>query len=118
MISLASSASDVVVGTSKISLQPPLITVAPVLTINDEAITANGASKYLVGSQTLVLGGNVITASGTRIAFAPSASEVVVGANTEYLGSLIVAALGQAAPPGLRVGQIRRPRALRHSLVR
>ena len=71
-----------------------LLNAAPVLTLGDQLVTANSASGYTVGSQTLVPGGPAITFSGTRISLAPSASDIIIGSSTEALGSIILGGFG------------------------
>ena len=83
VISLAPSASDLVVGGTTITLAAG---GEPVITIGSQLITANAASQYIVGSQTLVPGA-AITVSGTIISLAPSASDLVVGGTTMVLSS-------------------------------
>ncbi|KAG6999235.1 hypothetical protein G7Y79_00036g071910 [Physcia stellaris] len=94
LISLAPSASAVVIGDSTEILSSPSVTAAPVLTINNQPVTANSASEYIIQGQTLIPGGPAITVSGTPISLAPSASDVVVGSSTEALGSIIMGGFG------------------------
>ncbi|MCJ1411893.1 hypothetical protein MMC19_005985 [Ptychographa xylographoides] len=55
---------------------------APVITIQNTAITANSASAYIVGSQTLIAGSTAIIVAGTPISLAPSASAIIIGGTT------------------------------------
>ena len=86
-VSEASGGSFAVIGASTQSLVTPGPTQAPaLLTLNGQTYTANSASAFVVGSQTLTPGGQ-ITVSGTPISEAASGSGmVVVGNNTQVLG--------------------------------
>ena len=99
-ISLASSASAIVTGGSTEVIFSPSVTAAPVLTINNQPVTANSASEYIIEGQTLTPGGSAITVSGSRISLAPSASDVVVGSSTEALGPIIMDGFGPSATAG------------------
>ncbi|MCJ1320349.1 hypothetical protein MMC15_005687 [Xylographa vitiligo] len=111
-ISLAPSATVLVIGTSTIPLEALAgVTSAPrglpLLTLGGVTITANPQSDFVIGGQTLVLGGSSITVSGTTLSIAPSASEVVIGSTTEALSptsspglaGLIISGLGGTANP-------------------
>ena len=85
-ISLAPSATAVVVGPSTIQLLPsaaagPAATPAPTFQLGSLTYTANAAGAFTIDSQTLTPGG-VITISGTRISLAPSATDVVIDGST------------------------------------
>ena len=86
-ISEAAGGSFAVIGTSTQSLSTPGPTQGPaLLTFNGQTYTANSASDFVIGSQTLTPGGQ-ITVSGTPIAEAPSGSGLVaVGSSTQVLG--------------------------------
>lgn len=83
-LSLAASASQVIIGGATIPLNTNTspITLAPALTIGGQTITANPASQYVIAGQTLVPGGPAITVSGTRLSLASSASQLLVGSST------------------------------------
>lgn len=110
-ISLGSSASSIVIDSST-DITSHLLTkttsipnIAPVLTLDDQPVTAISASEYIVGSQTLIPGGPAVTFGGTRISLAPSASEVIIGSSKEALGSIIIGGLrpsGTATSTGAR----------------
>lgn len=85
-ISLAPSASGIVIGGTTIPLVASA-TQLPPLTINGITILPNTASQYLIDSQTLIPGAPAITISGTRISLAPSASGLVIGSKTLPLTS-------------------------------
>ncbi len=91
-VSLALSASAIVVAGSTIPLPVPVN--APVITIGDHPITANPASQYMIGSNTLIPGGTAITVSGTIISLAPSGTQVTIGSST------IPLLTGQTLVPG------------------
>lgn len=82
-ISLAPAASQVVIGSNTITLDPVL--PPPPLTFNSQTITANSASNYIIDNQTLIPGAPALTISHTPISLAPDASAVVVGGRTELL---------------------------------
>lgn len=86
-VSLASSSNIVVIGSSTKSLEAATPTVPPaLLTFDGSTYTADKASQFVIGSQTLTPGG-VITVSGTVISEAPSGSGLVlIGASTQVLG--------------------------------
>ncbi len=73
----------------------------PTLTIGNNIFTANTASQYLVGGQTLMAGSPAITISGTVISLGAGNPELVIGTSTEgpALGSLIMQ--GFEGPPQL-----------------
>ncbi|KAK4902112.1 hypothetical protein LTR27_001014 [Elasticomyces elasticus] len=73
----------------------------PVITVGSAAISANTASQYVVGTQTLAPGGSAVVVSGTTYSLGPSASALVANDITQSLqpaasaadtGSLLVAA--------------------------
>lgn len=84
-VSFAPSGSDVVIAGSTVALYPPKPTVLPVLTVDDHKITANSASQFMIGSQTLSPGGPAITVSGTRFSLAPFVSALIIGSSTSVL---------------------------------
>ena len=102
-VSLAPSESAIVIGGSTKFISSPSVTAAPVLTINNQPVTANSASEYIIQGQTLIPGGPAITVSGTPISLAPSASDVVVGSSTEALGPIIMDGFG---PSGATAGSM------------
>ncbi len=98
-LSLAPSASQLVVGSSTIPLIAP--GALPTLAIAGQILTANPSSQYVIDGQTLAPGGPAITISGTRISLGPSASALVVGSKTLPLS----AGAGQVtASPTLTIG--------------
>ena len=94
----ASGSGVVVIGSSTQSLQNAAPTGgSALLTFGGSTYTANGASQFVVGSQTLTPGG-VITVSGTPISEASSDSGIaVVGSSTQTLAN----AGPSTAPPQL-----------------
>lgn len=70
----------------------------PASTIGSQAVTANSQNQSLDEGQTLTPGGGV-TASGTLVSLAASATEVFVGSTTQGLGGLILSGLS-AGPSG------------------
>ncbi|MCJ1245697.1 hypothetical protein MMC30_002901 [Trapelia coarctata] len=81
-----------VVGTATV----PISRAPQVITLNGQIITANSASDYFYGGQTLVPGGAAITVSGTPISLGAAGTDVVVGTSTEGvgLGGLIISGFG------------------------
>ena len=71
----------------------------PSLTIGTNIVTADSASHYVLGSQTIIPGGPAITASGTVVSLGAEASHLVIGTRTEEprLGSVIMNGFG--GPP-------------------
>ena len=82
-ISLAVSATEVVIGTSTLQLSyitaPPAL---PLLTVDDYTLTPNGISEYIIAGQTLFPGALAITVSGTPISLGPDASAIVIESST------------------------------------
>ncbi|MCJ1377736.1 hypothetical protein MMC17_000832 [Xylographa soralifera] len=102
-ISLGPSASYIVVGSSTQTLAvapasaPPQPTPVQQLTAFGSTFTANSASAFIIGSQTLTPGGS-ITVSGTLISLAPSASYLVIGSSTQTLAAAPLSAQPNAPP--------------------
>ncbi|KAK0517451.1 hypothetical protein JMJ35_000606 [Cladonia borealis] len=97
-ISLAPSATALIIGSNTMPLNASPNVPPPPLTIGSQIFTANSATQYIIGSQTLTPGG-VITVSGTRVSLAADDTAAVVGTSTEGLGPLITAGLGQGPGP-------------------
>ncbi|KAK5717934.1 hypothetical protein LTR15_008777 [Elasticomyces elasticus] len=57
----------------------------PVITVGSAAISANSASQYVVGTQTLAPGGSAVVVSGTTYSLDPSASALVANDVTQSL---------------------------------
>ncbi|KAK5691162.1 hypothetical protein LTR97_011814 [Elasticomyces elasticus] len=114
VVSLAPSASAGIVigsGNAAVTLTPGgspsgLASLAstsykmPIITVGSAAISANTASQYVVGTQTLAPGGSAVVVSGTTYSLDPSASALVANDVTQNLqpdssaantGSLLVA---------------------------
>ncbi len=68
------------IGASALSAPSPA--PLPVIPLAGTTITANSASKYVVHTQTLVLGGPPISVSGTAVSLVPSATAVVVAGSS------------------------------------
>lgn len=79
-LSLAPSATQVVVGSSTIGLGP--VFTPPPITFGSQTFTANSASDYIIDRQTLIPGAPAITVSGTPISLAPDATQEVIGSST------------------------------------
>ncbi|CAD6594441.1 MAG: hypothetical protein ASARMPRED_009442 [Alectoria sarmentosa] len=87
-LSLAPSATQVVVGSSTIRFRPTF--TPPPLKLGSQTFTANSASDYIIDGQTLVPGSPAITVSGTPISLAPDATQVVIGSRTIDLVSAAI----------------------------
>ncbi|TKA72545.1 hypothetical protein B0A49_07117 [Cryomyces minteri] len=107
-VSLAPGATAVVVGGTTSHLGPQAqITKSPVgsnpqaITVGGSTITINSASNFVVGSQTLSVGGPGITVSGTTLSLGRSGSStfIVVDGATQALARAPV-----ATPPLLTIG--------------
>ena len=91
MISLASSGNYVNVNgvTSALVNPPASITgspvVPPAIVVGSETFSANANSQYIVNSQTLVPGGNVVTISGITISLATAGNYVDINGATSAL---------------------------------
>ena len=103
-VSLAPSVSFLVVGSSTEMIQPATMSSYGVTTVSNKIFTfagstytANSASDFVIGTQTLVPGA-VITVSGTPISLAAAATDVVVGSSTEGLGGMILSVFGGTVP--------------------
>ena len=83
-VSLAPGASLAVVGGSTQTLKPSPVVGS--LVFGGSTYTANSASQFVIGGQTLVPN-QQITVSGTPISLAPGASLVVIAGSTQALGS-------------------------------
>ena len=86
VVSLAPNAATVVIGsqTKQLSHQPIAPASTPVITIDGSTLTANSASHFEIGSQTLVPGGAAITNSaGQTVSLAAGGSSVVVDGQTQ-----------------------------------
>ncbi|KAL6160862.1 hypothetical protein ACJBU6_00006 [Exserohilum turcicum] len=84
-VSLAPSATAIIIGgeTSLLPQVPP--PAPPVLTVGSSTLTPNAATQFLVApGQTLTPGG-VATIDGTIVSLAPLASFVVIGGSTQVL---------------------------------
>ncbi|KAL8792904.1 MAG: hypothetical protein Q9195_004481 [Heterodermia aff. obscurata] len=92
VISLASNAATVVVGsqTQQLSHQPIAPAPTPVIIISGSTLTANSASHFEIGSQTLVPGGAAITNSaGQTVSLAAGGSSVVVDGQTQQVSQQV-----------------------------
>ncbi|MCJ1396545.1 hypothetical protein MMC18_009436 [Xylographa bjoerkii] len=79
VLSLAPSATAIAIGGATIPLQFPSSSAPFVITIENTAYTANSASAFTLGTQTLIPGGPAITEAGTMLSLAPSATAIVIG---------------------------------------
>lgn len=84
----------------------PTTTPPPAITIGTQIITPNAQGQYIVGTQTLTPGGEIVVGSttppggsvavvgGTTVSLAPSATQAVVGTITEGLAPYIAGGFG------------------------
>ncbi|MCJ1227851.1 hypothetical protein MMC12_004510 [Toensbergia leucococca] len=84
-ISLAPSATALIIGGSTQAVQVTEQASLPLITIAGSVITPNSASRYVVGTQTLAPGSPAITVSGSAISLAPSATALIVGGITQTI---------------------------------
>lgn len=81
-ISVLTAGNGVVVGESTVAIPDTAGPVLPVITLGNQVITANTASQFLVGDQTLVPGAPAITVAAPASAlatFGPSPAALTVG---------------------------------------
>lgn len=103
-VSLAPSATQAVVGSSIIPLAGSSPSSPAPIVVNGQTITANSASQYIVGSQTLTPGAPAITVSGTPVSIpANSQSIMTIGSQLypiamDINGNIVV--LSQTIIPG------------------
>lgn len=85
VLSLAPAATALVIDASTIPLLGPA-RPPPVLTLlGGSVITANSASAFIIGSQTILFGSPAVTISDTAYSLAPGATEIVIGSSTVLL---------------------------------
>lgn len=87
LYSLAPSATALVPGSYTIPLAPGVSHLGPAITIGGTTYTANSASQYMIGTQTLMAGAHAITIDGTPYPLAPSATAIISGSITIPLGA-------------------------------
>ena len=63
------------------------LAVAPAITFGSILVTADSASRYIIGSQTLIPGAPAIVVSGAPVSLAPSASDIIIAGSTLQLSS-------------------------------
>ena len=91
VISLAPSASTIVLGPNTQQIASPAGAPAPAITVGSFAVTQNPAGQFVIGSQTLAAGSPPITVSGQAVSMAPSGNAVMFVPTTQTLAP--------AAPP-------------------
>jgi hypothetical protein len=69
-------------------LSPPISKLAPVITIGNTTITVNSKLKFIIGSQTLRLGGQV-TYLSTTVSLAIDGKVLNVDGTTQHLESVV-----------------------------
>lgn len=92
VVSLAPNAATVFLGsqTQQLSQQPIAPISTPVITIGGSTLTANSASHFEIGSQTLVPGGAAITNSaGQTISLAAGGLSAVVDGQTQQVSQQV-----------------------------
>ncbi len=85
--SLAPLASELVIGASTIRIGPN----APAITIGNLRFTTDSTSNYVIGTQTLIPGGNAIMIDAVLYSLAPSATAFISGGSTIGLAPTQVA---------------------------
>ena len=83
-ISLASSATQVVIAGSAISLQLAYEPTLPTVVVNGQVITANSASQFILAGQTILQGAPAITVSGTPVSIPPLSQPLVTIGSQAY----------------------------------
>jgi hypothetical protein len=78
-------------------------TVAPVLTVGQNTITANPQGQFVVGSQTLQPGGPAITVDGSTLSLGPSGTIAIVNGVTQTLANVPIVTGAPAITVGGRV---------------
>lgn len=92
-ISLAPSATALVIGSSTVSVK--LISQSfPIIVVGKSTITANSASEYVAGNQRLISNTGGITMSGVLVSHTLSASALIIGPTT----SPVVPVTSQSLP--------------------
>ncbi|MCJ1383531.1 hypothetical protein MMC17_006645 [Xylographa soralifera] len=92
VLSLAPSATAIVIGDVTIPLQPPT-SLAPRITIGPSIYAASPSTYFLIGTQTLQPGGPAPTISGTIISLFPSATALLLAGSTIPLPPALPTAL-------------------------
>ena len=104
-LSIAKEGSQVIFSPSTQALSNPNIFTATQPAVVDigggQSVTANGASQFVIGSQTLKAG-SAITAGGSTYSLASSASAIIINGHTSDLTASRV--LATVAPPLITVG--------------
>ena len=99
IISLASSASYLVINGATHILTPlePTITPPPILNIGGSVYPGNGHGSYLINSQTLILGGMVTIAGGTTLSLASSGQFIAINGGPDSTSATPVLTINGAA---------------------
>lgn len=84
-LSLAPSASELIVGSKTLTPRPA--PSFPTVVIHRVSVPANTASELLIAGQTLVAGAPPISIDGQPVSLAPGKSQVVIGSSTKTLSS-------------------------------
>ena len=113
-ISLAPSAAYVAVGGNLIPLQDEKVSFPPAITLDGKIITANSASQFIVGGQTLTPGAPAVTIQGTPVSMPAnvppfitvgsqaypytvnSAGDIIIASQTVVPGGIPITVSGQA----------------------
>lgn len=92
--------------TLRLTSSAPITTPPSAITIGTQIITPNAQGQYIVGTQTLTPGGEIVVGGttppggtaavvgGTTVSLAPSATQAVVGTSTEGLAPYIAGGFG------------------------
>lgn len=75
-------------------------TMAPVLTVGRNAVTANQQGQFVVGSQTLRPGGPAITADGSTLSLGPGGTIAIINGVTQTIANAPII----TSPPVITVG--------------
>jgi hypothetical protein len=78
-------------------------TIAPILTVGQNTITANPQGQFIVGTQTLKPGGPAITVDGSTLSLGPSGTIAIVNGVTQTLANVPIVTGAPAITVGGRV---------------
>ncbi|KAL8828272.1 MAG: hypothetical protein Q9170_006675 [Blastenia crenularia] len=86
VLSLPSSGSGVIIGPSTQEVQTIQPTPPPSITVGGQVVTADSASQFRIGGQTLKPGAAAITANGRTLSLAASGSTIVINNQPKNIG--------------------------------
>ena len=87
VISLAPSASAIVLGSSTQQIALPSGAPAPVITVGSSVVTQNSAGQFIIGTNTLDPNSTPITVAGRVLSLAPFGTALILGPSTQALAT-------------------------------